>query len=74
MESFLAESITLPDVTADSLLRFNAKFQSFIAANPDAKSDKLYSEIQENIQSASLILRISIDADWDGTDIYEPAE
>lgn len=66
-----AESITLPDVPADSVLRFAAKFRQFINQHPDAQNDPLYPLIQRNIEGTAFSLQLKIDPEWDGEDVYQ---
>ena len=48
-----AESLNLPAATADSIYRFSKKVTAFVSQHPDAKTDPLYPQIEENIHAAA---------------------
>lgn len=66
MESFYMESVQLPTVSLDSIMKFSTKVDSYVADNPLAKEHRRYPQILQNIKTASLRLSISINDEWDG--------
>ena len=64
MTAYYAESLTLTEVSLDSVGRFSRKVTDFVALHPAAAEDPLYPKIQQNISTASL--RITVNEDWDG--------
>ena len=53
-----AESLNLPAATADSIYRFSKKVTAFVSQHPDAKTDPLYPQIEENIHAAATKLNL----------------
>ena len=66
MRQYHQESLTLQQVTTDSVTRFSSKVTAFVASHPAARQDPLYPEIQANIRQATLRITINFDDEWDG--------
>lgn len=66
MESFHAESLTLPDVSLDSVARFTEKVNAFVRRIPAAHEDPLFPSICANIRKSLLRFNIYVDDSWDG--------
>ncbi len=66
MRLYHAESLTLHQVQADSVVRFSDKVNAFVARYPAAAEDPLYPEIRANIRAALVTFSITIDDEWDG--------
>lgn len=58
MKQYYAESCNLLSAQADSIKRFSTKVQAFVAQHPDAKTDPLYPQIEENIHAAAIKLNL----------------
>ena len=68
MRQYHQESLTLQQVSTDSVTRFSSKVTTFVVAHPAAQEDPLYPEIQQNIHQATLRITITIDDEWDGVE------
>ena len=66
MRLYHAESLTLHQVQADSVVRFSDKVNAFVARYPAAAEDPLYPEIRANIRAALVTFTITVDDEWDG--------
>lgn len=64
MRQYHQESLTLQQVTTDSVTRFSSKVSTFVASHPAAQEDPLYPEIQENIRLATLRIAVILDEEW----------
>ncbi len=69
LEGYYKESMGLNEVPLDSVTRFSAKFDGFMAHNPDEVSNPLYPKIKKNIKSASIRIIITINDEWAGDTI-----
>jgi len=66
MRLYHGESLTLHQVSADSVVRFSDKVKAFVARYPAAAEDPLYPEIRANIRAALVTFTITVDDEWDG--------
>ena len=64
MRQYHQESLTLQQVTTDSVTRFSSKVSTFVASHPAAQEDPLYPEIQENIHQATMRIAVIFDEEW----------
>ena len=58
MKQYYAESCNLLSAQADSIKRFSTKVEAFVSQHPDAKTDPLYPQIEENINAAATKLNL----------------
>ena len=56
--SYHTESLTLQQVTADSVHRFQMKVESLAVTYPEVTSEELYTKIRQNIYDAYLVIGI----------------
>lgn len=56
--SYHTESLTLQQVTADSVHRFQLKVESLAVTYPEVTSEELYTKIRQNIYDAYLVIGI----------------
>ncbi len=56
--SYHTESLTLQQVTADSVHRFQMKVESLAVTYPEVTSEELYTKIRQNIYDAYLVIGV----------------
>ena len=65
LEAYFVESQGLKQVPLDSIRRFSAKVDEWTNVHPEAQKEEIYAQIQQNIHTAMVTIRLELEDSWD---------